>query len=166
VVRRLSADVQQQIVLARSELEAQAASGSGLKYVGARAVRTRLKAHGCQPLPSITSIERVLRTAGMTKPRLPVLTAEVSYPQLAPTTPHQLCQVDIVPHHLTGGARISCFNAIDVVSRYATGMAYADRRAGEAYASPFTFGRRSASHATPSSTMTAALTVGIPIRMC
>jgi transposase InsO family protein len=134
VPRQLSAEVRQQIILARSALEAQAATGTGLKYIGAPAVRTRLKAQGCQPLPSIASIERALQAAGMTRPRQPAVPAEVVYPHLQPTAPQQLCQVDIVPHYLTGGTRVPCFNAIDVVSRYATGMAYEERRAQEACA--------------------------------
>ncbi|MBM4460715.1 MAG: transposase family protein [Chloroflexi bacterium] len=56
------------------------------------------------------------------------------YPHLQPTAPQQLCQVDIVPHYLTGGTRVPCFNAIDVVSRCATGLAYAERRAQDACA--------------------------------
>jgi hypothetical protein len=40
--------------------------------------------------------------------------------------------VDIVPHFLTGGERVSCFNAIDVASRYPTGQAYGRRRAQDA----------------------------------
>jgi hypothetical protein len=42
--------------------------------------------------------------------------------------------VDIVPHYLQGGERISCFNAIDVVSRYPTGLAFAQHRAQDATA--------------------------------
>lgn len=132
--RQLSAEARQQIMLARSALEAQSATGAGLKYVGAPAVRTRLKAQGCQSLPSIASIERVLQAAGMTQPRHPAARAEVVYPHVQPTAPQQLCQVDIVPHYLSGGARVPCFNAIDVVSRCATGTAYAERRAQEACA--------------------------------
>jgi putative transposase len=123
VQRRLSDGVRQKIILARSELEAEAAMGTGLRYVGAQAVRTRLKEQGCDPLPSISSIERMLHAVGLTKPRQPVVEPEVIYPHLQPTAPHQLCQVDIVPHYLTGGTRLPCFNAIDVVSRYATGTA-------------------------------------------
>jgi transposase InsO family protein len=130
--RRLSVELRRMIILARSALEAQAASGTGLKYIGAPAVRTWLKAQGCQPLPSIASIERVLHAAGMTKPRRPAGEAAVIYPHLQPTVPHELCQIDIVPHCLTGGTRVPCFNAIDVVSRCATGLAYAERRAQEA----------------------------------
>jgi transposase InsO family protein len=134
VPRQLSGEVRQQIILARSTLEAQAATGSGLKYIGAPAVRTRLKAQGCQPLPSIASIERVLQTAGLTRPRRTAAQAAVLYPHLQPSEPQQLCQIDIVPHYLTGGARVPCFNAIDVVSRCATGTAYEERRAQEACA--------------------------------
>jgi hypothetical protein len=42
--------------------------------------------------------------------------------------------VDIVPHYLQGGERISCFNAIDVVSRYPAGLAFAQHRAQDATA--------------------------------
>jgi transposase InsO family protein len=134
VAQRLSGEIRRQIIVARSALEAQAATGTGLKYIGVPAVRTRLKAQGCQPLPSIASIERVLQAAGMTKPRRMAVQAEVIYPHLQPSVPQQLCQIDIVPHYLTGGTRVSCFNAIDVVSRCATGTAYAERRAQEACA--------------------------------
>ena len=134
VRRRLSAAVREKIIMARSELEAEAAAGTGLRYVGAPAVRTRLKKQGCEPLPSIASIERMLHAAGLTKPRCQVVEMEVVYPHLQPTAPHQLCQVDIVPHYLTGGTRLPCFNAIDVVSRCATGTAYEERRSQEACA--------------------------------
>jgi transposase InsO family protein len=134
VPRRLSEDVRHKVILARSELEAEAAMGTGLRYVGARAVRTRLKEQGCVRLPSVSSIERMLQAAGLTKPQSHSVESEVIYPHLQPTAPHQLCQVDIVPHYLTGGTRLPCFNAIDVVSRCATGMAYEERRAEEACA--------------------------------
>ena len=40
---------------------------------------------------------------------------EVVYPQLRPAAVHQLTQIDIVPHYLSGGEAIACFNGIDVV---------------------------------------------------
>jgi hypothetical protein len=57
---------------------------------------------------------------------------EVKYPRLQPCRLHQLTQVDIVPHYLSGGEAVACFNALDVVSRYPTGHAYAQRRAEDA----------------------------------
>lgn len=114
----------------RSELEAEAASGQGLKYIGAQAIRTRLKQKRLKRVPSCSTIERVLKQAGMT--RAYEAQVAVGYPHLQPQHPLQLIQVDIVPHFLRGGLRIPCFNAIDVVSRYPTGEAYAQRRSVDA----------------------------------
>lgn len=128
---RLPEAVQQAIKKARSELEAEAADGSGLIYLGAQALQARLQDQGVRPLPSITSIERTLRRAGMTRPRSAVAEA-VTYPRLQPQLPHGLCQVDIVPHHLKDGPKVASFNAIDVVSGYATGQSYLHKRAQDA----------------------------------
>lgn len=46
------------------------------------------------------------------------------YPHIHATQPLKLVQVDIVPHYLPGGPCVSCFNAIDVVSRYPTGQQF------------------------------------------
>ncbi|MCL4299592.1 MAG: helix-turn-helix domain-containing protein [Anaerolineae bacterium] len=130
--RKLSAEVQQAICQARSELEATAASGSGLKYVGPLAVRTKLKDKGVSPLPSRASIERVLQANGLTRTKKGQSKSAISYPHLKPSQAQQLYQVDIVPHFLLGGERVACFNAIDVVSRYPTGHPFAQRRSQEA----------------------------------
>ena len=124
--RRTPEEIRQSVRQARSELEAAAARNEGLKYIGARAIRTRLKAAE-KPAPSLRTIERILQESGMTRPHqaLPAIT----YPHLQPQHPHELCQVDHMPHYLQGGAKVYCFNAIDVVSRYPTGQALADRRA-------------------------------------
>lgn len=58
----LSESVKEAIRKTRSELEA----GSGLGYIGASAIRTRLKAEGIEV--SRASIERVLKAANMTRP--------------------------------------------------------------------------------------------------
>lgn len=130
--RRISDKVRRAIIQARSELEAEAATGAELKYIGAPAVRTKLKTKKVKPLPSIATIERVLRKGGMTRRRPSQSKGTISYPHLKPTQAHQLCQVDIVPHYLSGGERVACFNAIDVVSRYPTGQAYPQRRSQDA----------------------------------
>jgi len=132
--RKISETVQQAICFARSELEAEAATEDGLKYVGAYAIRTRLQRREITPLPSIATIERVLRARKMTRPYRKPEQAKIDYPHLNPTAPLQLCQVDIVPHFLEGGERVACFNAIDVVSRYPTGKAFSRRRSNDAAA--------------------------------
>ena len=108
----------------RSELEAEAEQPDKLSYIGATSIRARLKRKGVQPLPGISTIEQVLRDAGMVKPRHVPEKPETVYPQLHPSQPHQLAQVDIVPHYLTGGALIACFNGIDPVSRFPDGQQY------------------------------------------
>lgn len=121
----------QAIRQARSQLEAEAAEATGLTYISAQAVRARLQDQHLDPLPSRASIERVLKRAGMTRPRHTDLES-VSYPHLSPKAPHVLCQVDIVPHYLQGGSKVACFNAIDVVSNYASGYSYERKRARDA----------------------------------
>lgn len=129
--RRLDEGRCQAIKGARSELEAQAAAAKGLAYIGAQAVQARLRQQGLVRLPSTASIERVLRRAGMTRPRQrPAKT--VDYPRMRPQVPHGLCQVDIVPHCLKAGPKLWCFNAIDVVSGYASGQSYLHKRAADA----------------------------------
>ena len=131
---KLPETVREAVRQARLELEAEAALGEGLKYVGAIAVRTRLRKKKVEPAPSVPSIERILREAGMTRPKEKQVEPQVDYPHLKPTQAHQLCQVDIVPHYLSGGKKVSCFNAIDVVSRYPTGQPSARRRSEDAAA--------------------------------
>lgn len=131
--RKLSETVRQAIRQARSELEVEADIGEGLKYIGPLAVRTKLKDKGIEPLPSRASIERVLKEFDMVREKKGRVEKDrIVYPHLKPTAPHQLCQVDIVPHFLTGGERVACFNAIDVVSRYPTGQPFNRQRSQEA----------------------------------
>ena len=125
-------DPRQLVIQARSELEAAAASGQGLKYVGGRAVRTKLQGRLGGPAPSVPTIERILRTAWLTQRRQP---AELRDPLPAcATNGGPDGQIDIVPHYLTGGQKVGCFNGLDVVSRYPTGQAYAQARSQDAAA--------------------------------
>ena len=117
---------------ARSELEAEAERKDGLGYIGAPAILARLRDKKLASLPSTATIERVLHDAEMTRSHRSQAEREEHYPHLHPTEPHQLCQVDIVPHFLTGGQAIACFNSIDVVSRYPSGRQSLRRRSVDA----------------------------------
>jgi transposase InsO family protein len=134
--RRISSEVRQAIRQARSELEAEAADPKNLKYIGAPAVQARLDQdqNKVAPLPSLRTIERVLTAAEMTNRHSSASKPKIEYPRLRPAHPHHLIQVDIVPHYLLGGEAVACFNALDVVSRYPTGQALAQRRATDAVA--------------------------------
>lgn len=124
--------VKQAVRQTRSELEAKAAAGDGLKHIGSLAIRTCLQQKKIKPLPSTSSIERILRKAEMTRPRQK--TAPLVYPRLRPGAAHVLYQVDHAPHYLKGGEQVYNFNAIDVVSRYPTGKVLTRRRAKDACA--------------------------------
>ena len=130
--KKLPESIRQKIRMVRSELEAEAAKPGELSYIGTHAIRGRLRKQRIKPLPSITSIERELRAAGLTKPRNSQQPDEVEYPHMQAREPHQLVQVDIVPRHLPGGPCIACFNAIDVVSRLPTGRQYLSKRSIDA----------------------------------
>lgn len=132
IARKTTDALQKEIQKARSELESEAEAGKGLKYIGGQAIRTRLKEKGIHPLPSISTIERIIRKAGMTRPYRHPDAPEIKYPHLKVKDSQCLIQIDIVPHYLKGGARVACFNAIDVASRYPTGKAYAQKRSKEA----------------------------------
>lgn len=130
--KKLPEAVRRAIREARSELEAEADEPGKLSYIGAYAVQARLRKKRISPLPSITSIERELRAAQMTRPRKSSEAPEICYPRLQPKQPLDLIQVDIVPHYLPGGPCVSCFNAIDVVSHYPTGQPSLTKRSADA----------------------------------
>lgn len=132
IARKTPERMRQEILRIRSELEAEVVSKNKLGYIGADAIYGCLHSRGLGPLPGVSTIERLLRQAGVTNPPLPKAEVEVQYSHLAPTAAHQLTQVDIVPHYLTGGECIACFNSIDVVSRYPSGKPYAEKRSVDA----------------------------------
>ncbi len=128
IKRKTSEKVRSEILRVRSELEAEAEQPDQLGYIGAHAIRSRLKS----PLPGLSTMERILRQAGVTNPRQTQPEKKTLYPQLQVTSAHQLTQMDIVPHYLQGGTAIFCFNAIDVVSRFPAGKAYERKASADA----------------------------------
>jgi hypothetical protein len=108
--------MRQQICQTRSELERAADTQDALSYSGAPTIRARRDDEGTRSPPSTVTIERVLRTAEMTRP-YQKQAEEIHYPRLHPAEPGQLCQVDIVPHYLDGGDAVACFNDIDDSTR-------------------------------------------------
>lgn len=130
--RRCPEAIRQAIRRVRSELEGAAQGADTLGYIGAQAIWVRLQEEGVEPLPSVSTIERELRRAGLVKPPRPK--AEIVYPALTPQRPHELIQADILLRSLCGGMEVACFNAIDVVSRYASGRQFERRTAANARA--------------------------------
>jgi transposase len=132
VANKTREETRQAIRQARSELEAETKLDDTLGYIGAPAIQARLRSKGHKDIPSTATIERVVHDAGMTHPHQPREEEQDHYPHLHPSEAHQLVQVDIVPHFLTGGQAIACFNALDVVSRYPSGRQSLRRRAVDA----------------------------------
>jgi transposase len=132
VKRKTSEKMRMEILRIRSELEAEAQGKEELGYIGGDAIYGRLREEGYASLPSVCTIERILHRAGVTRVHLPKAEIEVEYPHLQPEAAHRLTQVDIVPHYLSGGECIACFNGIDVVSRYPVGEQYSNKRSKEA----------------------------------
>jgi hypothetical protein len=97
IARKTSERDRQAILRTRSELEAEALQVDQLGYIGGNAIFGRLKNQGLATLPSVSTIERVLRQAGVLKPQLPKPKPETVYPTIRARTTHELTQVDIVP---------------------------------------------------------------------
>jgi hypothetical protein len=132
IARKTSEQMRQAILQMRSELEEEAMQADQLPYVDANAILGRLQSKGMTSLPSVSTIERILRQAGATKARQPKPEREVQYPSLQVKAVHGLTQIDIVPHYLKGGMSIACFNGIDVVSRCPAGKQYENKRSQDA----------------------------------
>jgi hypothetical protein len=132
VARRTPEAMRREILRIRSELEAEACGKDELGYIGGHAIYGRLCSEAGPAIPSVCTIERILHQAGVTRPQLPKVEKEVIYPQLQANAVHQLTQIDIVPHYLSGGESIACFNGIDVVSRYPAGEQYCKKSSKEA----------------------------------
>lgn len=130
--QKIGPAVKKAVIKARVDLMKGTVRGHSLKYVGGQAIRTVLKARQCSPLPSVPTIERIIREAGLTGTKSEAKPNKINYPHLKAQAAHILTQVDIVPHYLKGGAKVACFNAIDVYSRYPTGIAYQQQRSLDA----------------------------------
>jgi hypothetical protein len=116
----------------RTALEVEREEPDKLCYIGGPAIQHRLRQEDWDAVPSVSTIESVLRQAGLTHPQPISAPVDIVYPALQPDAPQELIEVDIVPHRLPGGATIACFNAIDVVSRNVSGVQHSDKRAATA----------------------------------
>lgn len=124
---RITSKMQERIVQIRNELEQEAKQPDKLSYIGAYAIRGRMLESRLKDIPSLSTIEKTLRLAGMIRPPRTEAEKKIVYPHLHIHHAHQLTQMDIVPHYLSGGTLAHCFNAIDVASRYPDGKPY-DRK--------------------------------------
>ena len=130
--QRYAEATRQLICQTRSALEA--SRDAVLRYIGPTTVRARLMEQGIDRVPGPATIGRVLRAAGMTRPKRPSTRPETVYPRLHPTASYQGQQIDIAPPFLPGGPAVACFHGLDVVSRYAFGVAARRKQSTDAAA--------------------------------
>lgn len=117
----LPARVAARIVVLRTELEAHQTRRSRYRGVGALEIQELLRAERRRPVPSLRTIERVLRAQGCGRQRRTATGGSPPYPAPRATRPGDLVQTDLVgPRYLRGRRRAVRFyslHSIAVVGR-------------------------------------------------
>jgi transposase InsO family protein len=105
VARRIPPELERTVLSIRRRLEAHTGPGARYRLVGANAILAELKNLNCRPLPSLSTIGRVLQRHGITLPRVHLarpLPRQV-YPGPQAERSNQLHEVDLVgPIYLKG----------------------------------------------------------------
>lgn len=105
VARRTPPHIERAVLSVRRRLEARATPQTRYGQIGAAAIREELRTLGLAPLPSIRTIARILKRAGLTNPslRLAHPLAQSDYPGPQAQDTNQVHQVDVVgPRYLKG----------------------------------------------------------------
>ncbi len=121
--RRYADSVRCAIVRARRYLQ-QAAVG----LIGAAAILTQLRAWRVRPLPSLSTIARVLRAEGLTGAPTRT-TRKPYYPHPQPRRTFSLHAMDWTAHFLRGGVVIFAFNTVAYETQDACSRTYTDKTA-------------------------------------
>lgn len=122
--RRYSDTIRCAIGRARRHLQ-QAVVG----LIGPPAIRTQLQVWRIRPLPSCSTIARVLRSQGFTRTHTPAARepAYCPHPQATPT--FHLQAMDWTAHFVHGGAVIYAFNTVAYETRDACSRTYSNKKA-------------------------------------
>jgi len=105
VARRTPPHIERAVLSVRRRLEARATPQTRYGQIGAAAIREELRTLGLTPLPSVRTIARILKRAGLTNPslRLARPLAQSDYPGPQAQDTNQVHQVDVVgPRYLKG----------------------------------------------------------------
>ena len=94
---------------------------------GLSAIRRELRVtYRLRPTPSVSTIRRVLRAAGVVKRRQPVK-SEAVYPHPRPTATYTIQAMDWTERFLRGGAKVYVFHTIDLSTRACAQTIYPDK---------------------------------------
>lgn len=99
----------------------------GLRGMGATRRELRVT-YRLRPTPSVSTIKRVLRGAGVFKRRRPVK-PEAFYPQPRPTATYTIHAMDWTERFLHGGAKVYVFHSLDLETRACAQTIVSDKTA-------------------------------------
>ena len=137
---KLTDDVKAQAVQVRAALEA-----SGLDH-GPISVHDKMHAMGLDPVPSVASLARIFREAGVARTE-PKKKPRSAWRRFVYPAPNACWQLDATEYVLTGGRRCVIFQLIDDHSRYAVASHVA--RGETAEAAIAVFDKAVAAHGVP-----------------
>lgn len=104
-------ELAQAVLSARQTLEAAATPETRYGLIGPRAIQTHLEGLGLAP-PSVPTIQRLLRAAGLTHP-IGAGKDAAYYPWLEAWAVNAIHATDIITKHLRGGEAIENFHTLD-----------------------------------------------------
>lgn len=137
---KLTEEVKAQAIQVRAALEA-----SGLDH-GPISVHDKMHTMGLDPVPSIASLARIFREAGVARLE-PRKKPRAAWRRFVYPAPNACWQLDATEYVLTGGRKCVIFQLIDDHSRYAVASHVA--RSETAEAAMIVFGKAVAAHGVP-----------------
>lgn len=121
--RRLSPALVSRIVTLRAELEAKRHRRSRFRGIGALDIQELLRAERRRRIPSISSIERVLRAQGCHRPPKRRAGGTQPYPALRASRPGDVQQTDLVgPRYIRGPRGVTRFYSLHTVAAVGRGV--------------------------------------------
>ena len=117
----------------RRALEAGATPQTRYGLIGAAAIRGQLQRLHIQPLPSVSTIQRVLVRAGLTHP-VGASRDAAYYPWPVPWEINAIQATDIITKHLRGGGVVQNFHTLDLASHAVCLTEHADKSGASARA--------------------------------
>jgi putative transposase len=121
-----SASVEQAIVTARGVLESAATPATQYGLIGAPSVQDQLVRLRVQPLPSASTIQRIMARHGQTHP-IGAGADSAYYPWPVAWAVNAIHATDIIARDLRGGEEIDNFHTIDLYSHAASLTQWADK---------------------------------------
>ena len=107
-----SSSIVQSVVAIRKCLEAASTPDTRYSPIGARTIQGQLDELKCQPIPSLPTIQRILRAGGLTHP-MGAGEAKAYYPWPVAWDVNVIQASDIITRHVRGGLAIENFHTID-----------------------------------------------------